>query len=341
MRNLLLSLLVILAFSAALHAADENPDLAQVVYSSGEKAEGEFSLTPGKKLEIFDVNKKKRFSVSQEEIVHISATVEEEKIEQGWMFREEGLKDKIKLAIFYPLRQLWTDITLSSGAVLHGHCNGLFYLEKDGDSKRYLIVANQKGENKQTLNDIPYIKEVSFPNRKPAAGKLGTMKAPPKTVLYNIEHDMTFEPPFNALGPGKYEALIFNDKFPNPHGATPYKIRYGLTGEKMPEADVKAMQKKIDLVENFFTKQKIVVAMKSGKTIYALMELTRSEANYDAGFRIVRWEIWTMEPTSTTWDIHKRLYLWREKLPDKEPLPTFEYVEDAKLKGLGENGVVE
>ncbi len=321
--------------------AQENTDFAQVVYSSGEKIEGEFSLTQGRKLEIFDVTKKKRFSVAADEIVHISATVEEEKIEQGWMFREEGLKDKIKLAIFYPLRQLFTDITLTSGAVLHGHCNGLFYLEKDGDSKKYLIVANQKGENKQTLNDIPYIKEVSFPNRKAAEGKLGTLKAPPKTVLYNVEHDMTFEPPFNALVPGKYEAFIFHDKFPQPHGTNPYKIRYGLSGEKMPDDDVAAMQKKINLVENFFTKQNIVVAMKSGKTTYALMELTRSEANYDAGFRIVRWEIWTMEPTSSTWDIKKRLYLFREKLSDKEPLPKFEYTEDPTLKGLAENGEVK
>jgi len=321
--------------------AEESPELAVVTYSTGEKAEGEFAFTPGKKLEIFDINKKKRFSVAADEIVHVSVSVEEERMEQGWMFREEGLKDKIKLAFFYPLRQLFTDITLTSGAILHGHCNGMFYLEKDGDSKRYLIVANQKGEKGQTLNDVPYIKEVSFPNRKAVDGKLGSLKAPPKTVLFNGEHEMTFEPPFNALVPGKYDAIVFHANFPNPHGATPYKIRYGLSGEKLPDADVKAMQKKIDLVENFFTRQHIVAAMKSGKLIYTLMELTRSEANYDAGFRIVRWEIWTMEPTSTTWDIRKRLFLFREKLPDKEPLPTFEYVEDVKLKGVGENGVVE
>src|SRR5207247_11010601 len=122
------------------------PDFAQIMLSNGDKADGEFSLTPGKKLELFDVAKKKRFTIEAGEIVRVSASVEEEKMEQGWMFREEGLKDKIKLPFFYPLRQLLTDVTLSSGVTLRGHVYGLFFLEKDGGSKRYLIYANQKGE---------------------------------------------------------------------------------------------------------------------------------------------------------------------------------------------------
>lgn len=322
--------------------AEDNPDLAQVTFSNGEKVEGDFALTPGKKLEIFDVNKKKRFQVDAGEIVRISATVEEEKMEQGWMFREEGLKDKIKLAFFYPLRQLLTDITLSSGATLHGHINGLFFLEKDGDSKRYIIYSNQKGEKGQTLNDLVYIKEVAFPNRKAADGKLGTIKAPPKTALLNIERDMTIEAPFNALVPGKYDAFIFDSKFKQPHGTTPYRIRYGLSGEKAPEEDVKGIYKKIELVEEFYTKKKIVAAVRHGKDgVKALMELTRSEASYDAGLRFARWEVWTFEPTSTTWNIVKRMYLQREKFSDKEAMPVFEYSEEGKLKGVKESGTIE
>ncbi len=336
------TILTIIILTCALsQCAEENADFARITSSSGENAEGDFALTVGKKLDIFDVVKKKRFSVAADEIVRVSVSIEEEKMEQGWMFKEEGLKDKIKLPFFYPLRQLLTDITLTSGAVLHGHCNGVFYLEKDGDSKRYLILANQKGEKGQTLNDIPFVKEIAFPNRKAAEGKLGLIKAPPKTTLFSAEREMTFEAPFNALVPGKYEALIFHDKFPQPHGATPYKIRYGLSGEKLPDTDVQAMQKKIDLVENFFTKQRVVIALKSGKQIYAFMELTRSEANYDAGFRIARWEIWTLEQTAASWDIRKRLFLFREKFPDKEPLPAFDYVPDEKLKALSENGKIE
>src|SRR5579862_75402 len=321
--------------------AEDAPDLAQITYSNGDKAEGDFSLTPGKNLDIFDLNKKKRFSVAAEEIVRVSVSVEEEKMEQGWMFREEGLKDKIKLPFTYPLRQLLTDITLNSGAVLHGHCNGVFYLEKDGDSKRYLLYANQKGEKGQTLNDIPYVKEIAFPNRKAAEGKLGAIKAPPHTALFSAEREMTFESPLTALVPGKYDAIVFPDKFPQPHGQTPYKIRYGLSGENMPDADVKAMQAKVDLIENFFTKQRIVAAFKNGKTVCALMELTRSEASYDAGIRFARWEMWTFEPTPQSWDIRKRLYLHREKFSDKEPLPAFEYAPDEKLRAISENSSVE
>lgn len=320
--------------------AEDNPDLAQITLSNGDKAEGDFSLTPGKKLELFDVAKKKRFNVEPAEIVRISASVEEEKMEQGWMFKEEGLKDKIKLPFFYPLRQLFTDITLNSGVTLHGHCNGLFFLEKDGDSKRYIIYANQKGEKGQTLNDIVYVKEIAFPNRKATDGKLGTIKAPPKTALLNIEREMTHEPPFNALVPGKYDAFVFDAKFKEPHGAAPYKIRYGLTGTPAPEDDIKGIYKKIELVEEFYTKKKIVAAVKEKDKIRALMELTRSEASYDAGLRFARWEVWTFEPTTTTWNIVKRLYLHREKFSDKEPLPVFEYKGEDKLKSISENSEI-
>jgi hypothetical protein len=334
-------LAILFSLFAAFVVRSDEADFAQVVFSNGEKADGEFSLTPGKKLEIFDAGKKKRFSVAADEIVRVSVSVEEEKMEQGWMFREEGLKDKLKLPFKYPLRQLLTDVTLNSGATLHGHCNGVFYLEKDGDSKHYLLYANQKGEKEQTLNDLVYIKEIVFPKRSASAAKLGTLKAPPHTALFSFEREMTFEAPFTALVPGKYDAIVFPAKFPQPHGQTAYKIRYGLSGSKAADEEIKGIQAKIDLVEDFYTKKKIAAAAKEGHIVRALMELTRSEASYDAGLRFARFEIWTFEPTSTTWDIRKRLFLHREKFSDKEPLPAFDYVPDDKLKSLSENGVVE
>ena len=321
--------------------AEEPPDFAQVTFSNGDKTEGEFSLTPGKKLELFDVDKKKRFMIAPEEIVRLAATVEEEKMEQGWMFREEGLKDKIKLPFFYPLRQLLTEITLDSGVTLRGHVNSLFYLEKDGDAKRHLIYTNQKGEKGQALADLLYVKEIAFPNRKAAAGKLGTIAAPPKTTLLNVGREITIEAPFNALVPGKYDAFIFDSKFKQPFGATPYKIRFGLSGEKAPDEDVAGIYKKIELVEEFYTKKKIVAAIKDKDKVRALMELTRSEASYDAGLRFARWEVWTFEPTSSTWNIVKRLYLHREKFSDKEALPVFEYGSEDALKSVKESGEIK
>jgi hypothetical protein len=333
--------ILILSVVLSVAFAEDAPDAAKVTFSNGETAAGDFSFTPGRKLEIFDLNRKKRISVAAEEIARISVGVEEEKMESGWMFREEGLKDKIKLPFKYPLRQLFTDVTLLTGAVVHGHCNGTFYLEKDGDSKRYVLYTNQKGENGQTLEDIVYVREVAFPNRKAAGGKQNSLTAPPGTTLYDFERDMTLEEPFTSLLPGKYDVVVFPVKFPNPHKDLVYKVRYGLTGTKGTPELVKTLQDRIDPIEDFFTKKKVIDAVTVGKNVHALIEMTRAEASYDAGLRFARIEIWTFEPTQQSYDIKKRMFLKREKFSDKEPLPKFEYVWDDALKSVGENGVVK
>lgn len=338
MQRLVSLIMIVMSFTIY---AEESADLAKVTFSNGETATGDFSLTAGRKLEIFDLERKKRISIAAEDIARISVTVEEEKMEQGWMFREEGLKDKIKLPFKYPLRQLITAVTITSGAVVKGHCNGTFYLEKDGDSKRYVLYANQKGEKGQMLDDVVYVREVAFPNRKAVEGKLGTLTAPPGTALYDFERDMTLEQPFTALLPGKYDVFIFPDKFPNPHKDMVFKVRYGLTGTKVTPEVQALLQMRIDPIEDFFTKKKVIAAASVGKNIHALIEMTRSEASYDAGLRFARIEVWNFEPTQQSYDIKKRMFLRREKFSDKEPLPKFEYVEEEKLKSVGANAKVE
>ena len=102
----------------ALQAPDA--DRATVTLSNGERHEGAFSLTEGRKLELFDVQKSKRIRIDPAEIARVSVTVEEERLEQAWMFKEESDHTKLKLTWKYPLRKLVTDVTLVSGETLRG-----------------------------------------------------------------------------------------------------------------------------------------------------------------------------------------------------------------------------
>ncbi len=315
-----------------LLCAAQDADRAVVTLSNGERHEGAFSLTEGRALEIFDVQKSKRIRVEPAEIARVSVAVEEEKLEQAWMFKEESDHTKIKLTWKYPLRKLVTEVTLVSGETLKGRTTAVFYLEKEDDRRRFLLQADQKGEKNQALADLLYVKEVVLPNRKVGDAKLGTLKVPPgAAAAVNVRREVSFQPPFTGLPAGRYDVFLFGDA----------KVRYGLAGEKVPAEDLKAMQAKVDLIEEFFTRKRLVDAAREGKVARALVELTRPEESHDAGWRYARWEVWTFEPTLKTWDIRQRLFLHRARLPADKELPKYQYSAEEKLAGVPENAAIE
>ena len=316
--------MLILALSAA-------PNFAVTTFSNGDKAEGGFSLTEGRKLDFFDVNKGKRVQIDPEEIARIAVSIEEESQQQAWMFKEDGNAEKIMLPWKYTVRKLLTDITLTSGQTVHGHVNAPFYLEIDDDSKRFFLVKDQKGEKNQKAEDLLYVKEIVLPNRKVGDGKLGTItiKAKGHPVVVDHKREMSLDPPFTGLLSGAYDVLLFDDT----------AIRYGLSGDPVPEADQKTIQDKVNSIEEFYTSKKIVAFAKSGNIVRGLVELTRKEESYDKGFQFARWELWTFEPTKVSFDIKRRLFLYRQRL--EKDLPKYEYKSDDKLKAVNENATVE
>ena len=317
-------LVLILALSTA-------PSFAIATFSNGEKAEGAFSLTEGRKMDFFDVIKQKRVAIDPEEIARIAVSVEEESMQQAWMFKEDGNAEKIMLPWKYPIRKLLTDVTLTTGQSVHGHVVCPFFLEDDQDSHRYFLVKDQKGEKNQAFEDLTYVKEVVLPNRKVGDAKLGTItvKAAGNPILIDQKRETSFDPPFTALLSGQYDVLIFNDK----------AIRYGLSGDPVSDAEKKAIQEKVDKIEEFYTSKKIVAFGKAGNVVRGLVELTRKEESYDKGFQFARWELWTFEPTKQSFDVKRRLFLYRQRL--EKDLPVYEYRSDDKLKAVSENAVVE
>jgi hypothetical protein len=315
---------------AAAPAPD--PDHAVATMSNGERAEGALAFTGGRKPSFFDVAKQKRFDLDPAEIVRVSVSVEEEKLAQGWMFLEESRHDKVKLPYTYPLRKLVTEVTLTSGETLKGHVTAVFYLETEESQKRFFLLYDQKGEKGQKLEDLVYLKELVLPNRKAGGKSAGTIQAPkgPAAVV-NVDREVSFQPPFTSLPTGRYDVFLFQ-------GAA---VRYGLTGAPVAPEDLKKIEAKMALIEEFYTGKRVAAAAREGDTVRALVELTRKEESYDKGFRYVRWELWTFEPTQQSWDIRKRLYLHRERLTDEKALPAFEYRAEDRLKGVNENAKIE
>jgi hypothetical protein len=331
-----------LAFALALCLLGS--DRAVVALSNGERAEGRFSLGEGKKLEVFDTRLKTKVSIDPSEVARITVTVESEKIEQGWMWKEEGDHDKVKLPFHYPLRKLETAVTLVSGEVVRGHVTSVFYLETeadDGDGRRFFLLADQKGEKEQKLEDLVYVKEVVLPERAVGNAKLLTFKTKVPAAAVSLDRDASFEAPLAGLLSGKYDLYLFPKEAPAAD-APAAKVRYGLTGTPLDAASREKVEKTVAATEEFFTKKLLAAATKDGEVVRVLLELSRVEPTSDDPKKgYVRWELWTLEAKGEGFDVKKRLYLHRLRFDKERGTPRFEYVAEEKLKGAHEGAEFE
>ncbi|MHC4607296.1 MAG: hypothetical protein ACYTAF_10275 [Planctomycetota bacterium] len=325
----------------ALAGAQENIDRAVVTLSDGTRFEGEFYLTEGVQLKLFETGQKKWYQIDPGEVARVSVTVEEERMQQGWMFKEESDNTKIKLPFHYPVRKLLASVTLTGGQVLRGHVTSVFYLETaDDEELRFFLQASQRGEKGQTLEDLVYTKEIILPNRKVGEGKTGTIQvsAPgAEAMIVSIDKHASFAAPFTNLLPGKYDIYLH----------TPKKIYYGLSGTKPTDEERARAEKKIEPLAEFFDNKRIVAAAKTGANLRALVELTRTRESHDKDeqkrpYRYARWEVWVFEPTEKSWDIKKRMFLFRVRYTADDEMPdTFAYEFSKKLTGVDQDATVE
>jgi len=314
-------------------AAAQDPAWAAVTLSNGERHEGIFSLTEGRRLEIFDGRASRRLRLDSSEIARVSATPEEEKMEQAWMFREESDHARILLPWKYPLRRLRTEVTVVSGDTFQGRVVGcVFYLENGDERRRFLLTSDQKGEKGQTLEDLTYVKQIVLPNRPVGGRAPGVLRVPPgPAAAVDVRREVSFQSPFAGLPSGRYDVFLFGEA----------RVRYGLAGEKVPEGELRGIQSRVDLIEEFYPGKRLIDAAREGGIVRALVELTRPEESHDKGWRYVRWEVWTFEPTTKGWDLRRRLFLHRVRIPADRELPRYAYAADPRLAGVPEDASVE
>lgn len=321
------------AWVVLLATAAQDPSWAAVTLSNGERHEGIFSMTPGRRLEIFETRAARRLHLDPAEIARVSVTPDVETMEQAWMFKEESDHTKILLPWKYPLRRLRTEVTVVSGETFQGRVVGcVFFLENEEDRRRFILTADQKGEKGQALEDLPYVRQIVFPNRPVGGRAPGSLKVPPgPAAAVDVRREVSFQSPLAGLPVGRYDVFLFGEA----------RVRYGLAGEKIQAGELREIQAKVDLIEEFYTRKRLIDAAREGGIIRALVELTRAEESHDKGWRYARWEVWTFEPTAKSWDLRRRLFLHRVRIPAERELPRYEYAADPRLSGVPENAVVE
>ncbi|HTW93426.1 MAG TPA: hypothetical protein VMD30_01445 [Tepidisphaeraceae bacterium] len=134
-----------------------------MVLSNGQKITGNFSTTLDQPIRVWDEQKKVYNDVPFDLIKSIEAQVVWERMEKEWNFKESGSDVKVYSGRTYPARDTTYTITLINGQSVSGATAAPLYLDNaDGSQKIFILHKRDKGEIGQTLDDLVYVKSVTF-----------------------------------------------------------------------------------------------------------------------------------------------------------------------------------
>jgi len=134
-----------------------------VELSTGQKIPGRLYTTRAKRLKIFNVERKVYEYVPVPAVRRMEATVEWERLEKEWRFKEPGSPEKVETGRTYPVRQIRWRLILRNDHEIVGHLLGQpLYVEEGGHVQRLLLSMRQKGTFGQTLQDLMYVRTVAL-----------------------------------------------------------------------------------------------------------------------------------------------------------------------------------
>lgn len=330
-------LFVLLMFGTAL-LAQETGQSGVVVFSDGEKLEGEILTQGNKPLDVFDLSRKKRVKVSLSEVIRIDAVVESEEMVDAWMFIEESNHEKVKLPYKYPVRKLQLKIVLENGDTVTGHCTFVFYLKSGDEVKKFLVSQYQKGEKDQKLTDMVYVQSLQFKKEAKQSNKRSiqiTVKDAQDVKLISLEKETTYDSPtksgtdflFHGVLKSAYCCFILAEK----------QILWGVPDGVETERD--RFQKRVEEIEEFFNEKTVRGVYKSNGLFCALVEMKRTtpshlkEENGSAPL-FLRYELWTFVERIDKLEIRKRYYLWRFKIEADKKIPERSFVFRKELSTI-------
>lgn len=355
---LLLALLG-LAWPAGIAAAEPGGRAATVILSSGESLTGELRVTDDRPLDLYEVSQKKRYKVALAELAGLTTEIESEKLQDGWVFVEEGSDKKVKLDFKYPLRKYLTVLRLTGGAQLKGHIAAVLYLRPPGDDeaeeRRLFLLADHKGERGQALTDLVYVKEIRFGDAPPgpaapAEARLGALAADLPGALelrvVDADRDKGFDAPrvrgsdaFRADGllPGRYD--LFARTVSGLCG-----VLTAPTARPLTDADRAALRARVAEIEEFFDEKRILAYAGGPDRAKLLLELRRTkpttmkEESSQESYKFIRWEVWTLHRLQTTWQVDARIFLFRARVNPHDPFPEAAWRETGALGGVEVGG---
>jgi hypothetical protein len=131
--------------------------------STGLKVPGLIYTTRAKRLKIYNIDRERYEYVPVAAISRIEGTVEWERMDKEWRFKEAGNPEKVYSGREYPVRKTAWTLTLRNDHKIRGHVLGQpLYVEHNGRAERFLLHDRDKGPMGGTLAALLYIKRVEF-----------------------------------------------------------------------------------------------------------------------------------------------------------------------------------
>jgi len=133
-----------------------------VVFSNGRKLPGYIWTAAGKEWRLYERASRQFRDIPFDVVKVIDGLVEWERMEDDWRWKEGGSDVKVLTGHTYPDRKTYFTFTLIDDRKLTGDIAQMFYVELAGQVSQVILHKRQEGKIGQTLDDIPYVKQVIF-----------------------------------------------------------------------------------------------------------------------------------------------------------------------------------
>ena len=172
--RLLALAILLMPFAAIAQEDDPPPPFARKPKIPKEARTGVLSMNNGKTvivpiylkgaklMKVYDRGRRQYFLIKLAELKRIDVEIEKEWIEGTWRWKEAGQDEKVYFGPTYPARKYVTTFALGTGRKLTGDYSGPIYVMAGGKSVRYLLHKRDKGEKGTKMEDLLYIKSISF-----------------------------------------------------------------------------------------------------------------------------------------------------------------------------------
>jgi hypothetical protein len=297
----------------------------KVVFSDGSFLAGAIRTTEGKPLRLIEAGTARRLDLQVTEIARLAFRVTHEEEYKVWRWVEDGSREKVFTGETYPKREFETEVTLVNGESRKGSLVAVLYVYEEGSEKPKKVILKDKdqGEIGQTLADRRYVEAVEFVAPPPGEGSTGlylsvepkellvAAHAIPRNRLRSVEGARTAgggSALFAGLLPGVYDLVVVTER------AIFLSLSLGAEGEEpLAGKTLEEVSARVDEIEDFFTAHEVLVGVRTGEKIRAVVCSTRGEPTSMGGNRTFRrFEVWALRRGGDRWLVDSRFFLARD-----------------------------
>ena len=143
--------------------AEDAPRDATLTLSDGRVLTGPLTTTPERPVRVWVEDDKTYHDLPLAMIRSIEAKVLWERDEKQWTFKATGSDEKIYSGKTYPARETAYTFTLDDGSAVTGAVVAPLYLRQpDGRDATFVLHKRDKGDIGQTIDQLVYVKTVTF-----------------------------------------------------------------------------------------------------------------------------------------------------------------------------------